>query len=118
MLACAVPATAQVPPYVSGGIGQAERAELSAVRNDFSLQLVFAARGTGHYLADVEVRIVDADNVQLLRAVSKGPFFYAQLAPARYTVHATYGEHTQSRTVTLRPRRPTVVHLYWNDTGA
>lgn len=112
------PAAGQVPPYVTGGIGAAERETLLSYRDDFSLQLVFAARGTGHYLAGVEVRILDEAGVQLLRAVSEGPFFFVQLPPGDYTVLAAYAGIEQTHRARIAPQGPARLHLYWNDPQA
>ena len=117
-LGAAFSASGQVPPYVTGGIGKEERAALLAHRNDFSLQLLFAVRRSGNYLADVEVRIADGRGVELLRAKSDGPFFFVQLAPDTYTVSATYAGKTQSRRVKIGEKGATAIQLYWDDPAA
>jgi len=75
--------------YVSGGVGEGERAELDAQSNQFNLRLLFAMQGSGEYLSAVRVNILDARGETVLTAESKGPWFFAQLAPGDYTVEAS-----------------------------
>jgi len=74
--------------YVSGGIGELERAELSQIQNNYSLKLVFAT-DTGAYLADIKVVVRDAKGSWVLEAVSEGPWFLAKLDPGKYRITAT-----------------------------
>ena len=114
-LHAAFAAQAQVPPYVSGGIGAEERAALLPHRSDFNLQLTFAARRSGNYLAGVEVSITDGHGIEVLRAESKGPFFFAQLVPDTYTVRATFQGETQTRRVKVGPAGAATLALYWEE---
>lgn len=75
--------------YVSGGVGEGERAELDALSDQFNLRLLFAMQGSGEYLSAVRVTILDARGGTVLTAESKGPWFFAQLAPGDYTVEAS-----------------------------
>jgi hypothetical protein len=103
-------APAQEPPYLSGGVGEEERAMMLPYKDDFSLQLLFALR-KGNYLAAVDVRISDGEGVELLSARSDGPFFFVQLEPGWYTVTATYGGETQAR----RLKVPVSAAFYWDE---
>jgi hypothetical protein len=75
--------------YVSGGVGEGERAELEALSHQFNLRLLFAMQGSGEYLSAVRVNILDPRGETVLTAESKGPWFFAQLAPGDYTVEAS-----------------------------
>jgi hypothetical protein len=75
--------------YLSGGVGDSERAELDAVSNQFNLRLLFAMQGSGEYLAAVRVNILDAHGGTVLTAESQGPWFFAQLPPGDYVVDAS-----------------------------
>lgn len=81
--------------YVSGGVGERERAELDALSDQFNLRLQFAIQDSGEYLSAVRVNILDARAATVLTAESKGPWFFAQLAPGDYTVEASLPDHTQ-----------------------
>jgi hypothetical protein len=83
--------------YVSGGVGEGERAELDALSNQFNLRLLFAMQGSGEYLSAVRVNIRDARGEMVLTAESKGPWFFAQLAPGDYTVEASVPGQAQQQ---------------------
>jgi hypothetical protein len=83
--------------YVSGGVGEGERAELDALSNQFNLRLLFAMQGSGEYLSAVRVNIRDARGETVLTAESKGPWFFAQLAPGDYTVEASVPGQAQQQ---------------------
>jgi hypothetical protein len=71
--------------YMSGGIGIDEQQSMEQAASGFDLKLVFANHA-GEYLADIPVVIEDRHGTPILRATSEGPWFYAELAPGRYTV--------------------------------
>jgi hypothetical protein len=75
--------------YVSGGVGEDERAALDAVSNQFNLRLIFAMQGSGEYLAWVRVNISDTRGGTALAAESHGPWFLVQLPPGEYVVEAS-----------------------------
>jgi len=104
--------------YVSGGVGEEERLALAAMRGDFNLQLLFAVKRAGNYLADVEITVLDAGNNVVLSARSEGPFFLARLAPGTYTVAARYGDVAQSRSTTVRGAGRAELAFYWDDPAA
>ncbi|NEX22795.1 carboxypeptidase regulatory-like domain-containing protein [Thiorhodococcus mannitoliphagus] len=104
--------------YVSGGVGESERTELSALSHEFNLHLMFATQGRGEYLSAVRVNILDARNGPLLTAVSKGPWFYAQLPPGDYSVEVTptgnRGEgQTQRKAVHFDGSNQSKMDFYW-----
>jgi hypothetical protein len=104
--------------WVSGGIGEDGRAELAELRPDFNLQLSFAVKREGSYLADVKVMVRDAAGRELIDAVSEGPWFFAQLPPGRYEVSATFHGVTHERAVVLREGGQRQVYLYWQEAAA
>ena len=83
--------------YVSGGVGEGERAELEAMSNQFNLRLLFAMQGSGEYLSAIRVNILDARGATILSAESKGPWFFAQLAPGDYTVETSVPGQAQQQ---------------------
>jgi hypothetical protein len=82
---------------MSGGVGEGERTELDALSNQFNLRLLFAMQGSGEYLSAVRVNIRDARGETVLTAESKGPWFFAQLAPGDYTVEASVPGQAQQQ---------------------
>ncbi len=98
--------------YVSGGVGEGERAELEALSGQFNLRLLFAMQGSGNYLADVRVRILDPSGAVVLSAESKGPWFFAQLPPDTYTVEVSALGQSQRQTARIGPRQFRL-NFYW-----
>jgi len=84
--------------YVSGGIGVSSQQRLKALEPQFNLKLVFMLT-EGQYLADVRVALRDKTGKLLLEHVTDGPIFMARVPAASYTVSATYGGSTQSRSI-------------------
>ena len=98
--------------YTSGGVGESERAELNALSGQFNLRLLFAMQGSGDYLADTKVIIVDKRGETVLSAASNGPWFYAQLPPGTYTVEVSTPDQTQRQPVTIGARQSRL-NFYW-----
>jgi hypothetical protein len=98
--------------YVSGGIGESERAELEALAGQFNLRLLFAMRDSGNYLADVRVRILDPSGAVVLSAESKGPWFFAQLPPDVYTVEVSALGQSQWQTARIGQGQSRL-NFYW-----
>jgi hypothetical protein len=99
--------------YVSGGVGQDESKALERERSHWPLSMQFTGPGSD-FLADVHVRIVDVHNNEVLHADSLGPFMLVKLRPGRYTVHATYKDRDQTRTVSIASKGSTQAAFYWN----
>lgn len=85
--------------YTSGGVGTSGREALMEQQSDYSLKLVFAYTN-GAFLAGVPVTIADGDGNELLSAVSRGPWFLAQLPAGQYRVTAV--ADGTSKTATLQ----------------
>lgn len=117
MVAAAAAADDRLTAYISGGVGEDERASLEASRDYFNLRLAFAVRGSGEYLAAVRVRIADDKGVELLETDSEGPLFYARLAPGSYAVTAWYGDEAQARNVRIPEKGAIELVLYWAETA-
>ena len=103
------------PTYLSGGIGDDD--PLLALTGDYNLQLVFATQGSGEYLADVKVALVDARDRVVLETVSPGPLFYVSLPAGTYRVTAEFAGKPVRKSVTLGERRQSV-HFYWPGSDA
>ncbi|MFM0091043.1 carboxypeptidase regulatory-like domain-containing protein [Paraburkholderia sediminicola] len=99
--------------YVSGGVGQDESKALEHVRSHWPLSMQFTGPSSD-FLADVHVQIVDVHNNEVLRADSQGPFMLVKLRPGRYTVHASYKNRNQTKTVNVASKGSTQAAFYWN----
>lgn len=99
--------------YVSGGVGEGERAELNALSSRFNLRLLFAMQGSGSYVADVRVKVRDDRGEWALVAESKGPWFLAELPPGTYSVEAEALGQSQRQTARIGGGRQTRLNFYW-----
>ncbi|RKE34431.1 hypothetical protein B0G76_0435 [Paraburkholderia sp. BL23I1N1] len=98
--------------FVSGGVGLDESTALRHAESEWPLSLRFTGPGSD-FLADVHVRIVDAHNDDVLSATSRGPYMLVKLRPGRYTVHAQYKDHDQTRPVTIPAKGTAKAAFYW-----
>lgn len=105
-------ASYQGVPYLSGGIGQDEVAQLEARAKDFDLKLVFAEK-SGAYLADVDVVVLAGKDKTVLAIKAAGPIVLAKLPPGRYRLEATAGGKMQRRAFTISPKHGTRLALHW-----
>lgn len=88
-------------PYVSGGIGQDEANVLQAERAGYSLWVTTAAKGSGAYLSDVQLTIVDARQRVVFDRALDGPWLMVDLAAGRYTVRAASGGEQHEAVTTV-----------------
>ncbi|MGH8781041.1 carboxypeptidase-like regulatory domain-containing protein [Paraburkholderia sp.] len=99
--------------YTSGGVGQDESKALQRAQSHWPLSLRFTGPGSD-FLADVRVRVVDAHDDQVLAATSRGPYMLVRLSPGRYTVHAAYEGHDQTRAVTVPAKGTARADFSWH----
>ena len=99
--------------FVSGGVGQDESTALRRAQSEWPLSLRFTGPGSD-FLADVQVRVVDAHDSNVLTATSRGPYMLVKLRPGRYTVHAQYKDRDQSKSVTVPAKGTAKADFYWN----
>ncbi|WP_010090822.1 carboxypeptidase-like regulatory domain-containing protein [Burkholderia ubonensis] len=86
--------------FVSGGIGQDESTAFQRNEAAWPLALRFTGAG-GEFLADVQVRIADANGAEVLKTDAHGPYMLVKLPPGRYTVQASYQGKDETRSVTV-----------------
>lgn len=99
--------------FVSGGVGLDESKALQHAQSQWPLSMRFTGPGSD-FLADVHVRVVDAHNGDVLSATSRGPYMLVKLRPGRYTVHAQYKDHDQTKSVTVPAKGTAKAAFYWN----
>ncbi len=104
-------------PYVSGGIGLDERAELRTMSKTDNLKLSFALQNK-EYLGGAEVVIKDKNGREVLDAASEGPLFYAKLPEGIYTVEATAMGETLDRTVNVPSKGQAQLYFAWKESKA
>jgi len=87
--------------FVSGGITPDEIDALKDEKKQYSLAVLTVARGSGAYLSDVHVTIVDAKQQRVLDTVMDGPWLLVNLPAGRYRVRAALGSVEQEQAVAL-----------------
>lgn len=101
-------------PFVSGGVGEEERQEMQKLSPDYSLELLFAAKGQpNEYLADIKVEIKDRNGKVLLATVAQGPFLLAKIPPGKYTVSADNDGIVKRQMIQVAGAKPHRVVFVW-----
>ncbi|HTI18959.1 MAG TPA: carboxypeptidase regulatory-like domain-containing protein [Trinickia sp.] len=98
--------------YVSGGVGIDESTALKQQAPRWPLAMRFTGRAS-EYLGDVQVRIVDRHGADVLSTQSQGPYMLVKLAPGQYTVHASYNDREQTRSVMVSSRPGARADFSW-----
>lgn len=101
-------------PYITGGVGEDELAEIKDRSVQYTLGVMIARKGSGDFLADCRV-IVTRGSAILLDAVMDGPFLFARLVPGTYRVRAEFEGSVQERQVTIGSQGGiSRVNFYWD----
>lgn len=99
--------------YISGGIGLDDMEMLRELRPSYNLHILFASQGSGQYLAEVTVKLLDAKGETLLDATADGPYFYAKVSPGKYRIVAQSEGITLSKIVEVSAKGPVSESFYW-----
>lgn len=98
--------------FVTGGIGDEERAEIEAMKGDYNFYVQNASKN-GAYVEDAQVVITNKAGEVVLET-DAAPILYACLPVGRYQLKAQLGEQTLSQKFTITGKKPAHVHLGWN----
>jgi hypothetical protein len=99
--------------YITGGVGDDERAALEGAKQDYNLQ-VTNADVKGHFTADITITVRGSGkNGAMINTVSAGPLFYAKLPAGHYTIEATNGAEHLVRKVNIDNSKAADVRLIW-----
>lgn len=104
-------------PYVSGGFGLEERAELKAIGKTDNLELSLAMQNRD-YISGAKVLIEDKNGTEVLEAISDGPLFLAKLPEGVYTIKATAMGKTLEQTVHVPSQGQARLYFAWQDSLA
>ena len=99
--------------YISGGIGLDDMEMLRELRPSYNMHLLFASQGSGQYLAEVNVKILDQKGQTLLEAIADGPYFYAKVSPGKYKIIAESEGIALSKIVEVSGKGPISKSFYW-----
>ncbi|MDP1690825.1 MAG: hypothetical protein Q8L49_02485 [Burkholderiaceae bacterium] len=91
--------------YLSGGVTVGDRVSMHAERAGYSLWVATVAKGSGAYLVDAQLRIVDLKSkAVVLERTMDGPWFFVTLPVGRYEVSATLKTDGSDKAQTLAAR--------------
>ncbi|MDR3449555.1 MAG: T9SS type A sorting domain-containing protein [Alphaproteobacteria bacterium] len=105
------PATKNGIAYLTGGIGDAERAEIESHRHDYNFHLMLATL-QGGFVGDASVSISDAKG-NVLPETDSGPLFYATLPPGAYTVSIAHDNAVKKLKIVINQGKPVYVAQAW-----
>ncbi len=87
--------------YATGAVTVSELEQLQQERRDYSVWITTAAKGSGAWLSDAQVRITDSKQQLVLDTMIVGPWLMAELPRGRYTIETTWEGQTQRRTANV-----------------
>lgn len=103
--------------YMTGGIGEEERAVLKQHQKQFNLHLVFSI-GDSEAATNVDVRIFDMNNALIYRLLDASPRLNIRLPADSYSVVASRNGVKQSHHFTLEDNEAKQVILNWKETDS
>jgi hypothetical protein len=103
-------------PYMSGGFGLEERAELRAMSKSDNLELSFALKNKD-YLSGADLLIKDDQGKDILKAVSDGPLFFTKLPAGKYTIEATAEGRTEEQVAQVPAKGQTRIYFAWRESN-
>ena len=105
--------------YVTGGIGEDEKASIEAAKGDYNLH-VMSASTSGAFVGDARVIISTksgSETKEMLNVVA-GPLLYVKLPAGSYALDASLGEQKKHQDFTIGGKQPAAnVHLGWKVTA-
>lgn len=96
--------------YITGGIGTDERDQLEVAKSDYNFHLT-SAKSDGAFTDNTTITLTDRKGTSVLSAEA-GPIFFAQLPAGTYTLNATHGSQSQTKTVKIG-KGATNTNLFW-----
>lgn len=97
--------------YITGGVGDEERAELQQVKGDYNLHIMSASHD-GAFVGDTHLTVRSKSGEVIFEA-DAGPLFFAKLPSGVYTIEATHNGSTKKQTVSLKGSKAAHIHLGW-----
>lgn len=102
--------------YIAGGIGSDESDAIQAESKKWPLLLQFSQideKGWGSWISSVKVRIFDSQKREIFNTICDGPFLLLDLNSGEYIMEFTYNDVIQKKIVTIKPKQPEKLSIYW-----
>ncbi len=97
--------------YITGGVGDEERASLESSKGQYNLWVMSASK-SGEFIGETQLNLLDNKGQSLL-SVTAGPLFYAKLPPGRYTIQASAHGLAKTQKIAVDRNKPSSIHLSW-----
>lgn len=101
--------------FIAGGIGEDESTAMKLMSKKWPLSIEFSQYldGKDLWIAQVYLRILDANGKTLFDTTIDGPMFLGKLPAGNYELFATYEGVTQSRKIRIIDGKPMHVSMNW-----
>ena len=102
--------------FIAGGIGEDESTAMKLMSKKWPLSIEFSEYldGKDLWIAQVYLRILDANGKKLFDTTIDGPMFLGKLPVGNYELLATYEGVTQSRKIQIIDGKPLHVSINWS----
>lgn len=105
--------------FVTGGIGSDGVRQMKDIAKNFSLEIVLVEKteeeeGKEVYIADVNVKINDAQESLVLEVVTDGPFLLVNLPDGQYQVTTEYNSSIKTKRVKVNNKKHARVVFLWS----
>lgn len=97
--------------YVTGGVGDDERAALGEAKKEFNLYIMSAEKD-GSFVGDTQIVIRSTKGDELLKA-DAGPLLYVQLPAGSYTIEASHAEQVKKEKVAIGAKGTSNLYFNW-----
>ncbi len=105
--------------YVTGGIGEDEKAAIEAAKADYNVHITNSS-ADGAYVGEVRVKLMQTHGsmVEEKLSVAAGPLLYVRLPAGKYTLEARLGEQVKHQEVSVaRKGQPVRIQLVWKSSA-
>lgn len=99
--------------YIAGGVSEEQSQQFAQLKPQFNTQFTFAEQGSGAYLADIKVSIVNTENKTVLDTLVPGPFLYVNLPNGTYIANVSDENQTQRFKFKIAAGQKTVHSFYF-----
>jgi hypothetical protein len=101
--------------YSTGAVTAEELRKLAREKDKYSLWVTTAAKGSGAFLSDAKVKILDAHKQNVvLDTLIVGPWLMVDLPPGTYQVETSFGQQTLKRTARIDRGEHNQLVLYFD----
>lgn len=98
-------------PYLSGGIGSDEVAEMQAQKKEYNLHIMSADKD-GSFTGEINISIQNSKGETIFKSKA-GPLFYAELPNGIYNISGEKDGATKSQKISISNSKSAHIHFGW-----